>query len=289
MKRVFNIVAVASILTLSSVALVNPFTGALLYAQGRVNEAAPAEAARRAVPSEAIGKPLKRVRKPIREIKSNQASQTDNDKRMPPAEVQPGRKHVRQPPAVMRPSAPPSRATPVLPTGPVKRVTPQQVPAAIGERREGPTELEIPEVTKTRQTTQVIKNEVSLLAQEIDTLLKRNPRASLSGWEGAMDRASGLLGEAGQLNKDILVAGAKNLKLEDWRAIQRTIDVLRPDISRIRVMIESLREPLPDDTQLTASDLQQVLQNRQQAIQTLSNISKSLNDTTLAIIRNIQS
>jgi hypothetical protein len=85
------------------------------------------------------------------------------------------------------------------------------------------------------------------------------------------------------------VAGAKNLKLEDWRAIQRTIDVLRPDISRIRVMIESLREPLPDDTQLTASDLQQVLQNRQQAIQTLSNISKSLNDTTLAIIRNIQS
>lgn len=43
-----------------------------------------------------------------------------------------------------------------------------------------------------------------------------------------------------------------------------------------------------DDAQLSMIELQNVLQRQQQVLQLLSNVSKVLNDTTMAIIRNIR-
>ena len=54
--------------------------------------------------------------------------------------------------------------------------------------------------------------------------------------------------------------------------------------------IEKLEEQLAsagDDAQLANIDLQNVLQKQQQTLQTMSNVSKILHDTALAVIRKI--
>ena len=54
--------------------------------------------------------------------------------------------------------------------------------------------------------------------------------------------------------------------------------------------IENLEEELAavgDDAQLANIDLQNVLQKQQQTLQTMSNVSKMLHDTALAVIRKI--
>jgi hypothetical protein len=58
----------------------------------------------------------------------------------------------------------------------------------------------------------------------------------------------------------------------------------------IRSHVKDLAEPLStigDDAQLANIDLQNMLQKQQQTIQMLSNISKILHDTALAVIRKI--
>src|SRR5262245_13019777 len=54
----------------------------------------------------------------------------------------------------------------------------------------------------------------------------------------------------------------------------------------IRDLAENVT-PLEDDGQLTNVDLQNVLQQQQQMLQLLSNISKMLHDVTMAVIRNL--
>ena len=69
---------------------------------------------------------------------------------------------------------------------------------------------------------------------------------------------------------------------------------MRDEISRIRESMEkyisSLEEALDgieDDAQLANVDLQNVLQKQQQTLQQMSNISKMLHDTAMAVIRKI--
>ena len=51
--------------------------------------------------------------------------------------------------------------------------------------------------------------------------------------------------------------------------------------------LEEVLETVGDDAQLANVDLQSVLQKQQQSLQMLSQISKTLHDTAMAIIRKI--
>jgi hypothetical protein len=68
------------------------------------------------------------------------------------------------------------------------------------------------------------------------------------------------------------------------------IDVDRATRDELRRYVEGLDEQLStvgDDAQLANIDLQSALQKQQQTIQMMSNISKLLHDTAMAVIRKI--
>lgn len=61
----------------------------------------------------------------------------------------------------------------------------------------------------------------------------------------------------------------------------------RNDITRYAGQLEEQLNTVGDDAQLANVDLQNVLQKQQQTLQMLSNISKMLSDTAMAVIRKI--
>jgi hypothetical protein len=64
--------------------------------------------------------------------------------------------------------------------------------------------------------------------------------------------------------------------------------VLRASMVRTGLPTLSLvGDPLGDDAQLANVDLQNILQKQQQVLQMLSNLSKMLNDTAMAVIRKL--
>ena len=71
--------------------------------------------------------------------------------------------------------------------------------------------------------------------------------------------------------------------------IARKLQSTAASLSALATVVMSLAKMLerPDDAQLANVDLQNQLQKQQQTLQMLSNVSKTLNDTTLAIIRKI--
>ena len=60
------------------------------------------------------------------------------------------------------------------------------------------------------------------------------------------------------------------------------------DLNSYISTMEEYLTSVGDDAQLAQVDLQNMAQNQQQTLQTLSNLSKSFNDVSMAIIRNIQ-
>jgi hypothetical protein len=74
----------------------------------------------------------------------------------------------------------------------------------------------------------------------------------------------------------------------DDRLSSTIMYVLRASMARTGLPALSLvGDALGDDAQLANVDLQNILQKQQQVLQMLSNISKMLNDTALAVIRKI--
>lgn len=59
------------------------------------------------------------------------------------------------------------------------------------------------------------------------------------------------------------------------------------DIAAYHAELEGQLQTIGDDAQLAQLDLQQAMQRQQQTLQTLSNVSKLLHDTAMAIIRKI--
>ncbi len=76
----------------------------------------------------------------------------------------------------------------------------------------------------------------------------------------------------------------------DLDFIQRKLSSIDQQINSlmtgIRVMDDKL-QTVGDDAQLANTDLQNALQKHQQTLQTMSNVSKELHDTTMNIVRNI--
>lgn len=62
---------------------------------------------------------------------------------------------------------------------------------------------------------------------------------------------------------------------------------LQREISNLIAELESQLQTAGDDAQLANIDLQDALQRQQQTLQTISNVSKMLHDTAMAIIRKI--
>ena len=74
------------------------------------------------------------------------------------------------------------------------------------------------------------------------------------------------------------------------RSLQTGLDVCEDEANSWEAEIKNLEEHLSgvgDDAQLANIDLQNSLQKQQQTLQTMSNVSKMLHDTAMAIIRKI--
>ena len=65
--------------------------------------------------------------------------------------------------------------------------------------------------------------------------------------------------------------------------------VVEEDIEKHIELVENERSSIGDDTQLANVDLQNALQKQQQTMQLLTNASKMLHDTAMAILRKIGS
>ncbi len=81
------------------------------------------------------------------------------------------------------------------------------------------------------------------------------------------------------------------LKGTAWsELLKRLVDCQRSALSILEMEIgelEELLETVGDDAQLANVDLQNILQKQQQTMQMMSQISKTLHDTAMAIIRKI--
>ncbi len=73
------------------------------------------------------------------------------------------------------------------------------------------------------------------------------------------------------------------LYAQDQQTVLQVADNLDVEASKWEEMLQTAG----DDAQLANVDLQNMLQKQQQALQTLSNVSKMLHDTAMAIIRKI--
>ena len=62
------------------------------------------------------------------------------------------------------------------------------------------------------------------------------------------------------------------------------LEILQRDMQIFR---DAMKEVGDDDAQLANIDLQNMLQKQQQTLQTMSNVSKMLHDTAMAIIRKV--
>ncbi|HUF89913.1 MAG TPA: hypothetical protein VMR66_08020 [Gemmatimonadota bacterium] len=92
-----------------------------------------------------------------------------------------------------------------------------------------------------------------------------------------------------EIGRALAADPASREALARWRGIVETELRAGRDPARLvpRILEEArLRSP-GEDAQLANMDLQDSLQKRQQALQTLSHVSKSLHDTAMAVIRKI--
>lgn len=81
------------------------------------------------------------------------------------------------------------------------------------------------------------------------------------------------------------VSAPQNLSAEDFGHVRSVLVFLL--FTQARVDLERKLDSVGDDAQLANVDLQNLLQKQQQTLQMMSNISKELNDTAMAIIRKI--
>jgi hypothetical protein len=65
----------------------------------------------------------------------------------------------------------------------------------------------------------------------------------------------------------------------------RLLEILQRDMQTF----EEAMEKVGDDAQLGNIDMQNILQKQQQTLQMMSNVSKMLHDTTMAIVRRVGS
>jgi len=78
-----------------------------------------------------------------------------------------------------------------------------------------------------------------------------------------------------------------------WRDLLRPLMTCQKDLNLILQQLlkesDQILQTVGDDAQLANVDIQNVLQKQMQVVQMMSNISKMLHDTTMAIIRKIGS
>jgi hypothetical protein len=95
-----------------------------------------------------------------------------------------------------------------------------------------------------------------------------------------------------EANKDLQYYAQKVKFYNDMKTnIRDELSKRREEMSRMSDYIDKLEEDLQsvgDDAQLATIDLQNALQKQQQSMQLISNVSKMLHDTAMAIIRNIK-
>ena len=71
------------------------------------------------------------------------------------------------------------------------------------------------------------------------------------------------------------------------KKIRDQINEIRAEMEKYISLMEEQLSTIGDDAQLANIDLQNMLQKQQQTIQMLANVSKTLHDTALAVIRKI--
>ena len=91
-------------------------------------------------------------------------------------------------------------------------------------------------------------------------------------------------------SSDDLSFHAKKVKYfnQQKKKIRDHINEIRAEMEKYINLMEEQLSSIGDDAQLANIDLQNMLQKQQQTIQMLSNVSKVLHDTGLAVIRKIR-
>ncbi len=74
----------------------------------------------------------------------------------------------------------------------------------------------------------------------------------------------------------------------DRKKIAREMEAVRAAYDKRMKVLQAKLDAIGDDAQLANVDLQNALQKQQQTLQMISTISKSLNDTAMAVIRKIR-
>ena len=97
-----------------------------------------------------------------------------------------------------------------------------------------------------------------------------------------------------KLNKDLYnlieKASKRNPRLKKDRAVKNQLKRAKETLDKTKRAIKNWEDELSsigEDAQLANIDLQNALQKQQQTLQTMSNVSKLLHDTAMAVIRKI--
>ena len=130
-------------------------------------------------------------------------------------------------------------------------------------------------------------NEIDKKTQSIDAELK-----ILEMWLEIIsnEQESSSYDASGRLTSDTTKSTVQ-YRESDLNFISRSLSSIEQQIKALDTGIEVFEEKLSsvgDDAQLANIDLQNSLQKQQQTLQTMSNVSKMLHDTSMSIIRNMK-
>ena len=132
---------------------------------------------------------------------------------------------------------------------------------------------------------QLTPDQNELVARVADSLRKNDQVAAMKIWRQLVKS----LGESSSRVSESDISDLVQQTMQQAGLGTNVAKATSPEVpdDKIKALEEKLNT-VGDDAQLANVDLQNVLQKQQQTLQTMSNISKMLHETAMAVIRNMK-